>query len=641
MPIKLPSFRARRDLYPADLWTKCPSCETMLFNKQLDKAMRVCPTCGHHFRLSAAARLTQLLDPGSWTERDAGLQSVDRLGFVDQKPYPDRLEAAQAATGMRDAAAWGTGAIGGHRVAVCVMDFGFMGGSMGAVVGEKVTRAAEAALDLRVPLIVVSASGGARMQEGTLALMQLAKTLAALERLRAGGVPFLSVLSDPTTGGVFASFASVGDVNIAEPDALIGFAGSRVSAGTIAQELPPGFQRSEFLFEHGFIDRIVARPALRDELGHLLELLPVRDLLDDLGTGPLDVEAPGFRPFSFLSSLAERVGERSATNGTVAPPTDTIPAGDPRDAVWARVQTARNLHRPRTLAFVEAMTDGFVELHGDRLFGDDEAMVAGLARLDGRRIAIVGQQKGDDTDENIRRNFGMPHPEGYRKAMRVMELAERFSLPVVTFVDVPGAHPGPESEERGIAEAIARSIGLMSRLRTPIVTVITGEGGSGGALAIAVGDVVIALENAVYSVISPEGCAAILWRTADEAPAAALAMKMTAADQLALGVIDVVVPEPGEGAHTDPAETARRLKPIVVDRLHALEALTIDQLLDTRYRRYRALGSYTETELPELESAAGRGLGDRLRDLLDPGRRAVGAAVPTWSRDDPPAREEV
>ncbi len=287
------------------------------------------------------------------------------------------------------------------------------------------------------------------------------------------------------------------------------------------------------------------------------------------------------------------------------------------------------------------MTDGFVELHGDRLFGDDAAMVAGLAGLDGRPVAIVGQQKGDDTDENIRRNFGMPHPEGYRKAMRVMELAERFGLPVITFVDVPGAHPGPESEERGIAEAIARSIGLMSRLRTPIVTVITGEGGSGGALAIAVGDVVIALENAVYSVISPEGCASILWRTADEGPTAALAMKMTAADQLALGVIDVVVPEPGEGAHADPTETARRLKAIVVDRLSALEAMPIDQLLDTRYRRYRALGSYTETEMPEVQTPAGRGIGDRLRELLDPGRRAVGAAVPSWSRDEPPAREEV
>jgi acetyl-CoA carboxylase carboxyl transferase subunit alpha len=287
------------------------------------------------------------------------------------------------------------------------------------------------------------------------------------------------------------------------------------------------------------------------------------------------------------------------------------------------------------------MTDDFVELHGDRLFGDDEAMVAGLARLDGRRVVVVGQQKGDDTEENIRRNFGMPHPEGYRKAMRVMELAERFGLPVITLVDVPGAHPGPESEERGIAEAIARSIGLMSRLRTPIVTVITGEGGSGGALAIAVGDVVIALENAVYSVISPEGCASILWRTADEAPAAALAMRMTAADQRELGVVDIVVPEPGEGAHDEPVETARRLKAIVIDRLIALDALGIDELLDSRYRRYRALGSYTETDTSEFATPAGRGLGDRLRDLLDPGRRAVGSAVPSWSRDEPPAREEV
>ena len=640
MPLKLPTFRARRDVYPADLWTKCPSCETMLFNKQLDKALRVCPTCSHHFRLSAAARLEQLTDPGTWDERDAGLQSVDRLGFVDQKPYPDRLAAAQTATGMRDAAVWGTATIGGVPVALCVMDFGFMGGSMGAVVGEKVTRAAEYALASRTPLVVVSASGGARMQEGTLALMQLAKTLAALERLRDGGVPFLSVLSDPTTGGVFASFAAVGDVNVAEPNALIGFAGSRVSAGTIAQELPDGFQRSEFLFDHGFIDRVVPRVELRAELTGLLRLIPVRAETAAMVPVQIEGEPAGFRPFSFLTSLAERVGELTSGDGTTEPATPA-PAGDPRDAVWARVQLARNLRRPRTLEFIAAMTDDFVELHGDRLFGDDTAIVAGLARLDGRRVVIVGQQKGADTDENIRRNFGMPHPEGYRKAMRVMELAERFGLPVVTFVDVPGAHPGPESEERGIAESIARSIGLMSRLRTPIVTVITGEGGSGGALAIAVGDVVIALENAVYSVISPEGCASILWRTADEASTAALAMKMTAADQQALGVIDIVVPEPGEGAHAEPAETARRLKAIVIDRLAALESVGIDQLIDTRYRRYRALGSYTESEMPEIEPPAVRGLGDRLRDLLDPGRRAVGAAVPSWSRDEPPAREEV
>jgi len=674
MPLKLPSFRARRDVYPPDLWTKCPTCATMLFNKQLEKNLRVCTTCGHHFRLSAAARLEHLLDPGTWAERDANLQSVDALGFVDQKTYPDRLAAAQLSTGMRDAAVWGTGAIGGSTAALCVMDFGFMGGSMGAVVGEKVTRAAEFALASRTPLIIVAASGGARMQEGTLALMQLAKTLGALERLSAAGVPFISILSDPTTGGVFASFAAVGDINIAEPDALIGFAGARVTAGTIAAELPPGFQRAEFLFSHGFVDRIVARADLHGELARLLRLLP--PLGSDAPIIDMDADVPAFRPLSFLSSIADRVGDLAGdvasaggdgvramagpltgassadpatVNGvesmpsttTILPPLDPAAAQRTRDDVWARVQNARSLRRPRTLEFVAAMMDDFVELHGDRLFGDDAAVVAGLARLDGRRVVVIGQQKGADTDENIRRNFGMPHPEGYRKAMRIMTLAERFGLPVVTFVDVPGAHPGPESEERGIAEAIARSVGLMTRLRTPIVTVITGEGGSGGALAIAVGDVIVALENAVYSVISPEGCASILWRNADEASTAAAAMRMSAADQHALGVVDIVVPEPGEGAHAEPEETARRLRAIIVDRLAALDALTLDELIEARYRRYRALGAYTEAARPDVPERPDRSLADRLRDLLDPSRRGTGQGIDGWSRDDPPAREEV
>ena len=304
MPIKLPSFRQRRDSYPPDLWTKCPSCEELLFNKQLDKLDRVCPNCGHHFRLSASARIALLLDHGSFEERDEGLQSVDPLGFVDQKPYPDRVASAQIATGMRDAAIWGLGAIGGRAVSICVMDFAFMGGSMGAVVGEKVTRAAEAALEARIPLVVVSASGGARMQEGTLALMQLVKTVAALERLRVEGVPYVSILTDPTTGGVFASFAVLGDVNIAEPNALIGFAGARVQAGTIATELPPGFQRSEFLFEHGFLDRVVARSALRGEVAAILRyVVPASFEASAVET----VGVPGFRPLSFLSALAERV----------------------------------------------------------------------------------------------------------------------------------------------------------------------------------------------------------------------------------------------------------------------------------------------------------------------------------------------
>jgi acetyl-CoA carboxylase carboxyl transferase subunit beta len=322
MPIKLPSFRPRRDAYPPDLWTKCPSCEEMLFNKQLDKIQRVCPSCGHHFRLSAEARLAQLLDHGSFAERDAGLTSVDPLGFVDQKAYPDRVAAAQLATGMRDAAVWGTGTVEGRPVAICVMDFGFMGGSMGAVVGEKVTRAAEYALVQRLPLIVVSASGGARMQEGTLALMQLAKSVGALERLRFAGVPFISILSDPTTGGVFASFAALGDINVAEPNALIGFAGARVSAGTIAQELPVGFQRSEFLYEHGFLDRVVHRSALRSEVSNLLGYLVPASRRNGVADEAESLGLPAFRPLSFLTNLAERVlpsePEASPTNGSGA-----------------------------------------------------------------------------------------------------------------------------------------------------------------------------------------------------------------------------------------------------------------------------------------------------------------------------------
>ena len=343
--------------------------------------------------------------------------------------------------------------------------------------------------------------------------------------------------------------------------------------------------------------------------------------------------------------MVDRILGRSRDHGPHAEPAGEpqppAVAIDPRTATWSRVQLARNLRRPRILDLLPELADEFVELHGDRLYGDDEAIVAGLARIGDRRMVVVGQQKGADTEENIRRNFGMPHPEGYRKAMRVMELAERVGLPIVTFVDVPGAHPGPESEERGIAEAIARSIGLMSRLRTPIVVVITGEGGSGGALAIAVGDVVIALENAVYSVISPEGCAAILWRTADEAAAAAVAMKMTAPEQQALGIIDIVVAEPGAGAHTDHAETARRIRAVVVEQLDVLARLPLDVLVEARYRRFRTIGAYREVEAPPPPTPERPGLADRLRNLLDPGRRSGISTTPAGHGDDLPARDEV
>jgi acetyl-CoA carboxylase carboxyl transferase subunit beta len=250
----------------------------MIYNKQLEGNQRVCPKCDHHFRLRVDLRLGLLLDPDTFEERDAGLESLDPLGFVDLKAYPERVAEQKAKTGIRDAAVWGVGEIEGQRVSICAMDFAYMGGSMGSVVGEKITRAAEAALEQRIPYIAVSTSGGARMQEGTLALMQLVKTCAAVERLAPEGVPYISILSDPTTGGVFASFAALGDVNIAEPNALIGFAGARVAAGTTGDELPDGFQRSEFLYRHGFLDRVVPRSELRDEVARLLRYLQPRPL---------------------------------------------------------------------------------------------------------------------------------------------------------------------------------------------------------------------------------------------------------------------------------------------------------------------------------------------------------------------------
>jgi acetyl-CoA carboxylase carboxyl transferase subunit beta len=549
------------------------------------------------------------------------------------------------------------------------------------------------------------------MQEGTLALMQLAKTCAALERLAAAGIPYVSVMTDPTTGGVFASYAVLGDVNLAEPEALIRFAGERVTSGTIAVELPPDYQRAEFLLEHGFLDRVVPRDRLRDELATILCYLREGSPCSSapLPAGSLAARAagdgrePGFRPFGFLNTklpnlpvleagrrgaaalgahAAEVIGAYAGTGdatgtgqalaagtggpggpaalggsgGNAAAPLGGASrlgrqpgpgvssagvaggasagaavsvASQPPDAAaqeraWARVQAARNVKRPHTLDLVRAMATDVVELHGDRLFGDDPAIVTGLARMPGHAFVFVGHQRGSETDENIRRNFGMAHPEGYRKAMRLFRLAERFHLPIVTFVDTGGAYPGPASEERGVAEAIARSIAVMSGLRTPIISVITGEGGSGGALGIATADVVLALENAVYSVISPEGCASILWRDPAAARQAAASMRMTAQDQLALGVVDEVVGEPAGGAQEDPVAMAATLATRLSEHLVRLEALPLDELLERRYARYRSMGAFTTVER-ELPTAVKRpDLAGRLRDLIEAGRATLG-----------------
>lgn len=304
-----------------------------------------------------------------------------------------------------------------------------------------------------------------------------------------------------------------------------------------------------------------------------------------------------------LGAVAERV--------SIDPPTEAEAA-----AAWTRVQLARHPQRPRTLDLVSRMFTEFTELAGDRAFRDDPAMVGGPALLDGRPVMVIGHQKGNDTDSNIARNFGSAHPEGFRKAQRLMRLADKLGMPIVTFLDTAGAYPGPAAEERGQAEAIASSIKLMTGLRVPIVVCIIGEGGSGGALAIGVGDVVIALENAVYSVISPEGCAAILWRSPEEAKVAAAAMRMTAADQVTLGIVDEIVEEPGEGAHTDHDATARALKRAVVAALARAARQEPGELLVTRYARIRSIGAYRETAVDAARHRTEENLRDRIGRIL-------------------------
>jgi acetyl-CoA carboxylase carboxyl transferase subunit beta len=295
-PIESPQDKSR---VPEGLWVKCPSCGQIIYNKDLAASLSVCTKCAHHFRLTATERLRTLFD-GDWEEHDAGLTSTDPLTFTDTKPYRQRLEASIAATGLKDAIITAVGEVGGITCSVAAMEYGLIGGSMGVVVGEKITRAIERAIERRLPVIIVSCSGGARMMEGALSLMQMAKISAALARLDRARLPYVSVLTDPTTGGVTASFAMLGDVNIAEPRALIGFAGPRVIEQTIRQKLPEGFQRSEFLLDHGMLDAVVDRRELKDVLTRFLQF-----------AGAVPRRKPAERPVAAVA--AERAPASDAT----------------------------------------------------------------------------------------------------------------------------------------------------------------------------------------------------------------------------------------------------------------------------------------------------------------------------------------
>lgn len=564
-------FHRRRE--PPELWVRCGGCHDLIYHREFENNLRTCPKCNHHERLSARARIDMLVDDGSWREEDAALAPGDPLGFISrEQPYTDKLIETQEKTGLLDALVAGAADIETRPVRLAVCDFSFMGASMGSVFGEKLTRAAERSADDGRPLVVVSASGGARMQEGIYSLMQMAKTTAAVGQLGKARVPYLSVLTDPTTAGVLASFASLGDVILAEPGALIGFAGPRVVEQTTRQKLPPDAQRSEFLLKHGMVDLVVHRRELRAALGKLLRLYA------RAGCGPA-VPSP---------TAVEEGGVRA------------IPRDDHADP-WQVVQLARNAERPFALDYISMALTDFIELHGDREFGDDPAVVGGIGSLDGRTVMVIGHQKGRTTQERLERRFGMAKPEGYRKALRLMRHAERFGFPVVTLIDTPGADPTLESEERGQSWAIAQNLAEMAELAVPIVGIVIGEGGSGGALAIGVADRLLMLENATYSVVSPEGCASILWNDSALAPQAAAAMKLTARDLMAAGVADEIVPEPEGGAHTDFAQAGTAVKDALVAALADTDRaygsgrdLKVDALLGARLAKYRKIGLVLE-----------------------------------------------
>ena len=541
------------------LWSRCDGCASLLYRKRLRRNLDVCPECGTHTRLDAPDRVAQLVDPDSFVPLPDRAVRVDPIDFVDALPYPHRLGAARAGTGLDEAVLCGTARLSGHPVALAVMDFRFLGGSLGCAVGELITRTAERALADGVPLVLVTASGGARMQEGALSLMQMATVSQALAGLREAGLLTVSVVTDPTYGGVAASFATNTDMVLAESGARLGFAGPRVIRQVTGAALPEGFQTAEYLLRHGQVDMVVPRHALRGRLAALLA----------------------------AAGAARRPTPPAPRPAAAGAPAVARPARDP----WETVRTARHPGRPTTLDYLETAFDGFVELHGDRMSADCPAVVGGVARLDGRPVMVIGHQKGHTTAELVARNFGMASPAGHRKALRLMRLAARLRLPVVTLVDTPGADPGVAAEQQGQAAAIAENILALSVLPTPVVAVVTGEGGSGGALALAVADRVLMLEHAVYSVISPEGCAAILWPDSAAAPQAARALRLTGADLCRLGVVDELVPEPYPAAHGDPAGAADLLRRAVAANLAPLLTVPPATLVRRRRQRFRRFGA--------------------------------------------------
>lgn len=543
----------RRPEVPEGLLRKCNKCGGAIIAEDVRKDHYICPKCGGYFRVHARRRIEMVTDEGSFEEWDSDLQGGNPLEY---KGYEEKLEKLQEKTGLSEAVITGKAKIDGRETAIGVCDGRFLMASMGEAVGEKIARAVERATEERLPVILFACSGGARMQEGIVSLMQMAKTSAALKHHSDAGLLYISILTDPTTGGVTASFAMLGDVILAEPKALIGFAGPRVIEQTIGQKLPEGFQRAEFLLEHGFLDAIVERPQMKAVLSKILAL-------HENGKGT---------DFNRKKCAQDLVADGRKEEKLTA---------------WQRVELSRRKDRPVGSDYIDALFTDFVEFHGDRYFADDKAIIGGVARFHGMPVTVIAQAKGRNTKENIERNFGMPEPEGYRKALRLMKQAEKFARPVICLVDTPGAFCGLEAEERGQGEAIARNIYEMSGLKVPVVSIIIGEGGSGGALAMATADEVWMLENSIYSILSPEGFASILWKDSSKAKEAAEVMKLTAENLKAQGIVERVFAEPETYTVQNMDSVIMQINEAIEEFLMRYGSMSEQELIRHRYERFR------------------------------------------------------
>ena len=545
---------------PEGLWRKCNKCGQPIYVEDVKNNYYVCPKCGGYFRVHAYRRIEMLTDVGTFEEWNKEMPFSNPLDFPN---YEKKVESAREKTNLNEAIVIGKAKIDGNPAVVGVCDARFIMSSMGHVVGEKITEAVERATKEKLPVILFACSGGARMQEGIVSLMQMAKTSAALKRHHEAGQLFISVLTDPTTGGVTASFAMLGDIIIAEPGALIGFAGPRVIEQTIGQKLPEGFQRAEFLLEHGFVDMILPRQDQKHVIGRILYMHRKHDM---------DVEENGVKTDIPVNTLAAAQSQENTEK-----------------SAWDTVLLSRKADRPTALDYINAVFDEFMEFHGDRCFKDDGAIIGGIAMFHGMPVTVIGQQKGKNTKDNIRRNFGMPSPDGYRKALRLMKQAETFGRPIICFVDTPGAFCGLEAEERGQGEAIARNLFEMSDLKVPVLSIVIGEGGSGGALAMAVANEVWMMENAIYSILSPEGFASILYKDSKKAPEAARVMKVTAADLKELGLIERIIPEE-EPANTDTLyRIAGYMDRSMIGFMKKYQDMSGEELAEHRYERFRRM----------------------------------------------------